>query len=196
MKETGILMTPENHRAILNKTKWQTRRVINPQPQPPGVLTIGDGNWRVLLKNGMTKVFDWQRDCPHGQVGDKLYIKEGIIIDDAFDSPELAGYYMDGARATLPNQKRLTAMFMAKKYARTWLELTDVKVERLQDISEEDSIAEGITRNGDRYDSHVDGYSGWGSAKEAYKELWDSINQKKHPWSSNPWCWVLEFCVI
>ena len=104
MKETGILFTPENIRLIRDNRKVQTRRVINPQPQPPGVLTTGDGNWRVLLKNGMTKVFDWQRDCPYGRVGDKLYIKEGVIIHA--DGRTLAGYYMDGARVTNLGEKR------------------------------------------------------------------------------------------
>jgi hypothetical protein len=195
MKETGILFTPENHRAILNKTKWQTRRVINYQStgKRPSIKNLP--YWETTHgKGGVESFLCDPLPCPYGVPGDRLYVKEGIILHA--DGQTLAGYYRDGARITNLSEKRLTAMFMAKKYARTWLELTDVKVERLQDISEEDSIAEGITRNGDRYDSHVDGYSGWGSAKEAYKELWDSINQKKHPWSSNPWCWVLEFCVI
>ena len=199
MKETGILFTPDNIRAIREGRKTQTRRVIKPQPKPPGVLTTGDGNWRVLLKNGMTKVFDWQRDCLYGRVGDKLYVKEGIIVDEAFDPPELAGYYMDGARATLPGQKRLTAMFMAKHYARTWLELTDVRVQRLQDISEEDAKAEGVKQRSIStwWNYFEDCYLF--SAQQSFSSLWQSINGKNKPgedwdaWDANPFVWALTF---
>jgi len=202
MKETGILFTPPNHRLILSGKKVQTRRVINPQPQEPGVLTTGDGNWRVLLKNGMTKVFGWEHDCPYGGVGDKLYVREGIIIHA--DGNTLAGYYMDGARVTNLGEKRLTAMFMAKRYARTWLELIDVRAERLQDISAEDALAEGISKTDFWKPKEVEGKpfeEKWWDDNEfwkrypqiAYSKLWDSINKKKHPWEQNPFVWVLEF---
>ena len=212
MKETGILFTPENHHLILSGQKFQTRRVITPQPE-----------WDAEVKHtNITGPFAWPigglgQQCGHpifidgrkdgfagirnhyGGVGDKLYVKEGVIVDKAFDPPELAGYYIDGERSTLPNQKRLTAMFMAKRYARTWLELTDVRVERLQDISEEDAIAEGIQRQalpdlkGNHFhwgDKTKDRYS---TAIEAYQGLWDSINRKKHPWSNNDFVWALTF---
>ena len=114
-----------------------------------------------------------------------MYIKEGVIVHA--DGRTLAGYYMDGARITNLGEKRLTAMFMAKRYARTWLELIDVRVERLQDISEEDAIAEGI---GD-----WTSIGGWNTetAKQAYAKLWDSINKKKHPWSQNSFVWAISF---
>jgi hypothetical protein len=86
-------------------------------------------------------------------------------------------------------------MFMAKKYARTWLELTDVRVERLQDISEDDSKAEGAEWIGPEImypDEPLAEYP----YRRGYQKLWDSINKVKHPWSSNPFVWVLEFRVI
>ena len=91
-------------------------------------------------------------------------------------------------------------MFMAKRYARTWLELTDVSVERLHDISDEDAKAEGIYERGvvgddpacSRWTWKKDGWR-YDSPREAYKELWNSINKKKHPWEQNPFVWVLEF---
>jgi hypothetical protein len=200
MKERGILFTPENHRAILDSRKWMTRRVVNPQPdltEKCGISWKGhlygaaiSGGIEATLRN-----FSNSKACPYGKKGDRLYIKEGVIIDKAFDPPELAGYYMDGSRATLPNQKRLTAMFMAKKYARTWLGLTDVRVERLQDISEEDAIAEGIMPFGREF-TFNGGLHLSRTAKESYAALWDSINRKKHPYEENSWVWVLEFTKI
>jgi hypothetical protein len=200
MKEIGILFTPENIRLIRDNRKVQTRRVINPQPQPPGILTTGDGNWRVLLKNGMTKVFDWQRDCPHGQVGDKLYIKEGVIVyEDALEVTQLSGYYMDGCRATKPDEKRLTAMFMPKRFARTWLEITEVRVERVQDISEEDAKAEGVEqRSRTTWRNYFEDCS-LHSAQQSYSSLWQAINGKNKPgkewdaWDLNPFVWAITF---
>jgi hypothetical protein len=209
MKETGILFTPENHRAILNKTKWQTRRVMNPQPY---FENNGQLWWKWSKYRGCSCVEpigsvsdEWFDHCPQGRVGDKLYVKEGVIVTAPAwtaitGKPDgtLLGYYMDGRRVENAWEKRLTAMFMAKRYARTWLEITDVRVERIQDISEEDAIAEGIQRQAlpDLKGNHFH----WGdktkdrckTAVEAYRGLWDSIN-KKHPFSSNPWVWVLEF---
>lgn len=202
MKETGILFTPENIRLIRDNRKVQTRRVITPQPKTEGVSgAYGDlynhgPEWAFWLPdNRMTEPRTWR--CPQGSVGDRMYIKEGVIVHA--DGRTLAGYYMDGARITNLGEKRLTAMFMAKRYARTWLEITDVRVERVQDISESDCIAEGIQRQElpDLKGNHFH----WGdktkdrckTAVEAYRELWDSINKKKHPWSQNSFVWAISF---
>ena len=112
----------------------------------------------------------------YGVPGDLLYIKEGVIIHGSI--PQLVGYYMDGCRVTESWETRRTAMFMPKWAARTWLKLTDVRVERVQEISEADCIAEGCPKE------YLLGVN-W------YRYLWGKINGKKHPWSSNPWVWVL-----
>ena len=83
-------------------------------------------------------------------------------------------------------------MFMPKHMARTWLEITDVRVERLQEISESDAIDEGtgVWLEGhphEEWDGDPDQY------RKGYRELWDSINRKAHPWSSNPWVWKIVF---
>ncbi len=93
------------------------------------------------------------------------------------------------------------SIFMPKEAARIFLKVTNVRVERLQDISENDAIDEGI-------DFFNHGYGGspvgiwyrnykYGtnncSPKYSFQTLWDSINAKKHPWESNPWVWVYEF---
>jgi hypothetical protein len=80
-------------------------------------------------------------------------------------------------------------MSMAKRYARTWLEITDVRVERLQDISEEDAKAEGASKF--PVPTFADS-----TYKQGFERLWNSINRKKHPFESNPWCWCLSFQLI
>jgi len=212
MKERGILFTPENIRAIRRKDnpKTQTRRVMNPQPRTGQIW--GDveesetypGEWFQWYEGG-TKVPI--KPCPQGQIGDRLYIKEGVIVHASI--PQLCGYYMDGARATEQWEKRLTAMFMPKYAARTWLEITDVRVEKLQDISEEDAKAEGcepesVTAN-DIADLNISDASpiikemarilgpGKITTRAKFISLWDSINKTKHPWSQNDWVWAISF---
>ena len=219
MKETGVLFTPENIRAIRDKTKWQTRRVMNPQPY---FENNGQLWWKWSKYRGCSCVEpigsvsdEWFDHCPQGRVGDKLYVKEGVIVTAPAwtaitGKPDgtLVGYYMDGRRVGNAWEKRLTAMFMAKRYARTWLEITDVRVERVQQLSHEDAVAEGafFTDYGlNRFHQQQDGWSMvpttsheqcLGSSKFAYANLWNHLNGKKHPWASNPWCWCLSFKVV
>jgi uncharacterized protein YhfF len=157
---------------------------------------------------------EWFDHCPQGRVGDKLYVKEGVIVTAPAwtaitGKPDgtLLGYYMDGRRVENAWEKRLTAMFMAKRYARTWLEITDVRVERVQDISANDALAEGIGKTDYWKPKEVDGkqfeekwwddYEFWQRYPQiAYQKLWDSINGKKHPWNSNPFVWCLSFKMV
>ena len=211
MKETGILFTPENHRLIISGDKVQTRRVVKPQPD---VYIDRRPYWNI----GGYRAWEWTKEtdilrmgtnnplkCPYGNPGDKLYIKEGVIRHASI--PQLVGYYMDGCRVTEPWMVRRTAMFMPKSMARTWLELIEVRVERLNDISEEDALAEGIEeyhRRDCKVYSTVYGSDGVClepggctcpnySEQELYADLWDSINAKKHPWSQNDLVWALTF---
>lgn len=182
-KETGILFAPDNIRAIRDGRKTQTRRVVKEKHIPfvtDLIRNLFDGKWN-------------QRPLPYGARGDWLYVKEGVII--SADSGRLLNYYMDEPRRPQPWEKRLTAMFMAKRYARTWLEITQVRVERLQDISEADALSEGAMEwwNTLPRAKQEAIYCGGAGPCAAYQMLWDSINRKKHPWSSNPWVWVITF---
>lgn len=83
-------------------------------------------------------------------------------------------------------------MFMPKSAARTWLELTDVRVQRLQDISNEDAKAEGAEPIYPPVMYPDEPLSEWHYYR-GFEKLWDSINKKTHPYSSNPWVWALTF---
>ena len=82
------------------------------------------------------------------------------------------------------------SLHMFKKYARLWLRITNVRVERVQEISDGDVAAEGVEW-GVSYDISDTQYS---PAQKAFRRLWDSLNAKRgYPWESNPWVWVIGF---
>lgn len=194
MKERGILYTPDNIRAVRDRRKWQTRRIISPQPER---IQEGCYDWyqrdKRLRWNQFTDA-EFVARCPYGVVGDRLYVKEGFYAEsDTTVHYRLDGWqYEDGA-----GKGWTSALFMPKKYARLWLEITDVRVERLQDISEADAIAEGIPLA--TVDIAVVGkHLVKGNLSiDRYARLWDSINEKDgHGWAVNEWVWVLTFKVI
>ncbi len=84
-------------------------------------------------------------------------------------------------------RKKLPSIFMPKAAARIWLEVVSVRVERLQDITEEDAVKEGVKAYGPNNCSGT-------SARIAFAELWDSLNEKRgYGWDTSPWVWVVEF---
>lgn len=185
MKETPILFTGAMVRAILDGRKTQTRRVLKYQPEQCHVET--QCSYNALL-----------RGCPYGQPGDKLWVKETFQLcewfQDHWEPAKLRNecqsvdkfYAADGV---LPDQSDLhwrPSIFMPRWASRITLELTAVRVERVQNITEEDAMAEGVDWQA------TAGLSRF-TAKKLYATLWDSINGKKHPWASNPWVWVLTF---
>jgi hypothetical protein len=145
-----------------------------------------------------------QKHAPY-PVGTRLWVKEPFRIGTDNPCEKLVcGKYTNGFGDCAINRcltntewdkylkwkepyKGKSALFMFKSLARLWLEITAVRVERLQDISEADAQAEGIT--------DVD-YSVGVTYKSQFRNLWNSINGKKYPWESNPWVWVYEFSRI
>ena len=99
---------------------------------------------------------------------------------------DIIWYFADGERPTEGWGKKRSPLFMPKWAARIWLEVTDIRVERLQDISEEDAIREGI---GNWIQVQVDT-----EPSVVFKDMWDSINAKRgYSWESNPWVFVYDF---
>jgi len=116
---------------------------------------------------------------------------------------ESYGYETDGYELHR-DEKWKSPLFMPERAARIFLEITDVKVERLNEISEEDAISEGVNMYSDRaammIDQETAGYTNDlidnSTAKTLFVELWDSINAKTHPWESNPWVFAYTFKTI
>lgn len=95
---------------------------------------------------------------------------------------------------------------MPARYARTFIKITGVRAERLQDITEEDAIREGVQRFGGVPDAWVcydkkrsmkargvDGYIFYGSAKRSFASLWNSLAKPGQKWADNPWVWVYDY---
>ena len=194
--ERPILMTTESVKAILDGRKTMTRRVIKPQPK----LTIADGfykaNIQKLIEGG-------DRVCPHGQVGDLLWVKE------TWWCPERGlpvAYKANLEPHQADRQIWKPSIFMFRKDSRLLLEITGLRAERLQDITEEDAIAEGIkllkvgmpphqvSVFAMEYPTPLVG----DTAISGYRFLWNSINAKwKRLWNKElkiyefwqfPWC--------
>lgn len=209
-KGKPILFNTEMVRAILEGRKTQTRRVIKPQPLEHDHKHYNDADW----KNELPSYYhcgegDWCcRLCGEGigydgsslyhapyQVDDILYVRETWRPGDFY--PELIHYKSDNPDYLPSGCRWKPSIHMPKKYARFWLEVTGVRVERLQEISEEDAIKEGLAPKKIHQIHGVihsfDNMMMTISAYSQYRELWKSLYDKKHPWSSNPWVWVIEF---
>ena len=196
MKERPILFNTEMVKAILDGRKTMTRRVIKPQPIITG-LFADYKNITTLIEN----LFEF---CPHGQVGDRFWVREtwrpysekdvqieyradGVVID----YPERPQFSFYGC-----GQNWKPSIHMPRWASRIILDIIGIKVERLQDITEDDTIAEGIVMSklGTNYQNFFDGTFWINSSKPIFESLWDSINSKRgYPWTNNPWVWVISF---
>lgn len=222
MKERGIIMTGESVRAILEGRKTQTRRVIKP-PIPNTHFSWnnhGDDDlffWTDYPGQG-EKGDVIHRRCPYGARCTSLWVREtwaiyskswtdygwegNGIIDIPIPKTKPVGsmysqtfviYAADGY-PTEEGEQWKPSIFMPRWASRITLEITAVKVERIQDISVEDMVAEGITPNMEPTHAPY-----WKQNTEFhFKQLWESINGKRAgcSWADNPWCWCIEFKCI
>lgn len=194
MKTRPILFSGPMVRAILDGRKTQTRRVVKPDLFPHCEASL-KANGHVALR-----MLGFDFPMPYGQPGELLWVKEtfGIHRDcPKRDKPVGKGwlhYSADdsGCPRTLVGKLK-PSIFMRREYSRITLEIESVRVERLQDISESDAVAEGIKasecvnpevtpQGGHRIESPI-----W-----AYRKLWESINGPGS-WDKNPWVWVIGF---
>ncbi len=196
-----ILFKTEMVKAILDGRKTQTRRIIKPQPEkdPDGTKYNKSGYWCAIPGVGaMTPVHYLKSLCPYGKVGDTLYVREtwARASEQRVRPPRAIVYRADWAKMFYDagrnwalceyDIKWRSSIHMPKACARLFLEITDIRVERVRDISVEDCLCEGTGyENGEFYDN---GYI------DAFKTLWDSINKKRgFGWEVNPFVWVVEF---
>lgn len=207
MKERPILFSTEMVRAILEGRKTQTRRIVKKQPHGAGEWVRQLASWLFPNVNPYIKL-----KCPYGQPGDRLWVRETWFNDMSFGSPEYY-YRANGEFDEQFERHRLgqvgpfkwrPSIFMPREASRILLEVMDVRVERLQDISEEDAKAEGVTDvefyPDDGFPLSVghmvgkdDGNTMLHTTRvKAYSTLWESINGKGS-WDKNPWVWVIEF---
>jgi hypothetical protein len=204
VRERGMIFSGAMVRAILSGAKTQTRRVLNPQPLNEFVYSARvegrDVWWECNARD------NWIRSDTESRfaVGDRLWVCEtwdwvaGTVLDNRTTKRfEQTVYKADGCRPASGKWK--PSIHMPRWASRITLEITDVRVERLQSISAKDIIAEGAVERAHNCEhfgkmpvsafdggAYVDLISLWAAG-------WDSVNGKKHPFASNPWCWVISF---
>jgi hypothetical protein len=169
-------------RAILENRKRQTRRIIGERARAGyphhDIETAEADGFRTT--GGMP--FLWT--CPYGQPGDRLYVKETYLLrangEVAVYKADLPDVEAAGFGAMYGGWK--SGRFMPKRWSRLTLEITGIRVERVQEISEGDAKAEGVLRT----ERHPTSY------RVAFAELWAKLNGSDS-WSSNPWVWAIEF---
>lgn len=210
MRERPILFSGPEVRATLAGNMTQTRRVVKPQP-PMGCEYIINGAHSHALCRSIenpdllvpptARSTDHRLPCPYGQPGDRLYVKErhefvntnehGVLqclykaddaLRDMFDAPYVPKMFRGRPSINMPRWA-----------SRITLEITEIRVERLNEISHIDAIAEGCdagywtARDGNR---PTDGK--WSNAVNRFQRLWESINGPGS-WAENPWVWVIAF---
>jgi hypothetical protein len=226
-RERPIIFSASMVRAILNGTKTQTRRTVQPQPAEwlhpmPCPSTTPEG-WQGPLDHSLWAHEGDEHDgesrrCPYGQPGDRLWVREtfAIVPRTAYrcsegvqqtlrpDDDHDAAIYREGWTRSRGGFRWRPSIHMPRWASRIELKVTGIRVERLQDISEADCIAEGIERGvgfpgwyryplpGDAPGLSTAGKVPTAYPRLAYRALWASINGPG-AWDANPWVWVVEF---
>lgn len=199
MTERPILFSGPMVKAILDGRKTQTRRVMKPAPESrentsvPGHFGTFFHGWNLDHPDVLSR--DIWNYCPYGEPGHTMWVREtfayvgtsdpGYLLYRASDYDEQCQKH-DFDPSTIPDisdVKWKPSIHMPKVACRLFLRIKDIRVERLQDIGDEDVAAEGETPHP------------MNEPAVMFQKLWDSINAKKHPWESNPWVWVVEFSI-
>jgi len=172
MKEHPIPFRPEMVTAILENRKTMTRRPIRFKPYAD------------------EKFGAYPHECPYGRPGDRLWVRETWTNENC----EEPIYRADGHKIDWSGKKIKwkPSRFMPRWASRITLEILNLGVERLQEITEEDARAEGIIW------TQIETSPGSGIFKpyaiEEFKHLWNSIYSKKGMgWEGNPWVWCISF---
>jgi len=178
VKERPILFSGPMVRAILDGRKTQTRRLVKPQPPSNADLCL----CKAKACGGNRK---WHLPCPYGQPGDRLWVRETIHVMQPRHDGDTGGvlYRADGHADWIG--KWTPSILMPRWASRITLEIEEVRVERLNEISEEDAKAEGCDPDDDPNSSYY----------AEFRDIWQSINSPGS-WAENPFVWVVTFRVL
>ncbi len=201
VRERPLIMSAEMVRAVLRGTKTQTRRVIT------------NLNPTFVAAQPTAHQIAHAVRCPYGGIGDRLWVREAWQHLDSPCADEPLTVYR--ATDAGPNGESAAGLgwrpsiHMPRWASRLTLEITDVRVERVQSITESDALAEGIasaTKDGTLYKyglgdaDGLPGGAGWPwyewevSPRDAFARLWDALNAPRgHGWDVNPWAWIISF---
>ena len=205
IKERPILFSAPMVRAVLEGRKTVTRRAVRDGFNPENLEgTLSASECRKLYRE-LPQYFGASYFCPYGQPGDRLWVREtfidlrgtgveyrpdpdGPLQRYAYAADCRPGSHCDEARKDF-GLKYKPSIHMPRVACRILLEITDVRVERLQDISRADIRAEGLQCPPELASDDVSpNYRDWYPA--AWRELWESTGGN---WDANSWVWVVEF---
>lgn len=185
--EHPILFSTPMVQAILEGRKTMTRRILKVNGCKKFIPDSRSWNKEDIMSwtaNGAT--------CPYGQVGDKLWVRETFRVPNPYGVPRYL-YKSDWEKYnTGISYEWKPSIYMPKAAARIWLEITDIRVERLQDITEEDAKAEGFESLYCKPTFDGDPFGGTVPASYYFKETFRKL-AKSNDIMLNPWVWVVEF---
>ena len=196
MKERGMIFNSEMVRAILAGRKTQTRRPIKwKQTRFTEIGEREDGS-KWPWSEDAEHACDFWHPCPFGAVGDRIWVREtwnkyGGLLTYRADHD----WIDDMRKETVCTAKWVPSIHMPRWASRILLEITDVRVERLNAISEEDARAEGIIDGGCLNCGEPEPCGCANpepDATDAFAYLWQSIYGQEN-WNANPWVWVISF---
>jgi len=207
MRIKPILFSTPMVQAILDGRKTMTRRVV----KFPRYIR-DDGERLILLEDGGGYSDDWtiKSLLANGHMSQPYSPSDILWVRETWcniNKPEFAPEYYYKADAINAEDYDSTewkwrpSIFMPRESARTWLRVTDVRVERVQDITENDAMAEGCSGVVCEHSNSINGgcsdcmNTGWLEPPELeFMDLWDSLNAKRgYGWDANPWVWVISF---
>lgn len=208
MKFYPLPMSGPSVTKTLAGQKSQVRRLVDLREFQPSDTQGYDWTWRG--RRGCWQDVSTQQlleqHCPYGPVGSRLWVRETWAYDPDWEGPGVTHY-----RATHPEGamvqggKWRPSIHMPRWASRITLEVTELRVQRLNEISEEDARAEGMdwasplilpgerVNEDDREDPREVGYSSGSFALQNFRKLWDHSNGSKAPWANNPWVWAITF---
>lgn len=185
-KERPILFSAPIVRAILAGEKTQTRRIVKPVRgfEHNDILKYGmpcaADPWAVWWHSSVTDRVGCLQECPYGVPGERLWVRE------AWKQGESRVWYRADGHMDVKGWPWKPGIHMFRHDSRITLEITGIRVERLQEISEADAEAEGITGD-DALIGQINN-----PFRTAFADLWESIHGDGS-WAVNPWLWVIEF---
>jgi hypothetical protein len=181
----GILFKPDMYRAVVEGRKSMTRRIIK---NKSGCFLIGtdeDGIHRTSVK-------------PKYQIGEVVYVKEPYFYGGPFGYTRYWYKWSETWKVieqmTIASFKWKSPLFMPESAARLFIKITDIKVERVSGISEEDAVREGVECFSDiaGWRDYQHGQGWYKAAKYSFKSLWASINGSES-WERGDWVWCYSF---
>lgn len=202
MKEKPIIFTTEMIKPILDNSKTRTRRIMKPQLPCHGFSRYETTDCDVVSKGGR------YIRCPYGAKGTILWVRETWARYGNFQNPKM-GYVYRAGDNKIPDESQFIilkqrlqnneikwcpSIHMPRRVARLFLKVEDIKIEQLQDITEEEAIAEGVERDRDGWkaydviqaglyksEAHTFNLAPYKSAIYSFQSLWDSLYSAPSP---------------